>query len=254
MLLFENRKSLHYGNSERNKSNIINNFSERTNKKHIPFNSIASILKNSVVKTMRKKQSSSKILTYDSPGSTTNVVDPVQLKTPTLVGFRKKNYTDVDFIPKKEHIDDLDKNRDMVVTEEEDDESTVDYYGEEDDYDEDIIPEYTNLVVGPITTKELNEVLMENKLTVIFFYTYWCKYCEILDVYWNIMSSDEKFKADFIKINNDYAGEITAKYDIKNVPSFLILKRTSDVKIEIIDKLTGVRIKELTNIILDNTK
>jgi thioredoxin 1 len=257
MLLFKNRGSLHYNNSKKTKSSIINNFSGIDKKCNSSFLR-DSIFEPSIVQTMRKKTpNSSRILTYKSPGSKTIVsLDTMSLKPPNLVDFRKKNHTDLQYIPKKEDIDDLDKNRDMVVTEEEDDESTVEYYDYEEEEDEeneeDIVPEYNNLVIGPTTIKELNAVLLETKLTIIFFYTYWCKYCEVLNPYWEIMASDKKSKSTFIKINNDYAEEIISKYDIKNIPTFLLLKRTSDTKIEIIATLTGSRIKELKSIISEN--
>jgi hypothetical protein len=254
MLLFKNRGSLHYNNSKKFSSSIVNNFSG-PNKK---CNSVLKegVLNPSLIKTMRKNNSNKpQILKYESPGSkTVTSIRTLSLKFPTLVSFRKKNYTKVDFIPKKEDVDDLDKNRDMD-TDEENEETEEDYYdGEADEEeDEDIILEYVSTSIGPTTIKELNVLLIENNLTIIFFYTFWSKYSEILDVYWKKLISEKKPKLTFIKVNNDYSEEIVNKYDVKYIPTFLIIKRTSETKIEIIANLSGVRIKELKSIISENS-
>jgi len=203
-----------------------------------------------------------------------------EVERPSILNFRKKNYSTVgDYSSDEEddssYEDNSDENRD-TDEEESDEEQSED----EESEDESITPEYVKVNIGPTTIRELNHTLIKGNISVIFFYTIWCKFCKLINKSWEELATeisksstetsdfevskfefevstmepeeDSSSKVTFLKINNDYSMEIVNKYNIKNVPSFLLLKKTSDTTVEFIDLLSGSRIKNLRAVINEN--
>lgn len=198
------------------------------------------------IQKMKKRYSPS---SYSNFGGILNNLDDVP--RPDILNFMKKDYDLMEDISPKpvnegSDIEDIDENSDRYS--EESDESSEEEEESETE-EEDVVVVKVNM--GPNTLGGLNKYLIEGNVTVIFFYTYWCKFCKILNKPYENLISEKIPKVTFLKVNNDYAGEIIDEYDIKVVPSFLVLKRINE-KIEVIDVLTGSRIKDLRNIIDKN--
>lgn len=75
-----------------------------------------------------------------------------------------------------------------------------------------------------------NEVLKEDKLTLVDFWATWCGPCRKLSPVIEEIASEFEGKVKFVKIKADENMQTAQKYSISGVPSLLIFKNGEPVE------------------------
>ena len=75
-----------------------------------------------------------------------------------------------------------------------------------------------------------NEVLKEDKLTLVDFWATWCGPCKKLSPVIDEIASEFNGKVKFVKIKADENMQTAQKYSISGVPSLLIFKNGEPVE------------------------
>lgn len=71
---------------------------------------------------------------------------------------------------------------------------------------------------------QLNQIIQTNSSTLVMFTASWCGPCKIIKPIIYIHSDDAKYsKIAFVEVDIDYSDELQAKYDIKSLPTFIML-------------------------------
>lgn len=201
---------------------------------------------NDFVQKMRKRYSKPDFPPISN--SERNNTDFEDIPRPSVLNFRRKNYEMVDDVNPEpddegEDIEDIDENSDRE-SEESDEESEEEIESEEEEEEE----VYVKVDIGPIRLGEINRSIVEGNVNVIYFYNDWSAFCKILDKAWDKLVSEKTPKVTYIKVNTDYSDEIIDAYDIKVIPSFMVVEKEGTT-IQMIDVLFGSRIKELKSVI-----
>jgi thiol-disulfide isomerase/thioredoxin len=71
------------------------------------------------------------------------------------------------------------------------------------------------------TVEDFNEVINENRLSVVKFHTTWCPDCRRLDIFIPEIISEHNDKA-WYEIDKDAFPELADKYDVMGIPSLLV--------------------------------
>ncbi|WP_027122173.1 thioredoxin [[Mycoplasma] imitans] len=67
---------------------------------------------------------------------------------------------------------------------------------------------------------ELDQLLSSNKKVVVDFYADWCPPCKLLGPIFEEVSQ-EKTDWTFVKVDVDKANELSAKYEIRSIPTVI---------------------------------
>lgn len=70
--------------------------------------------------------------------------------------------------------------------------------------------------------KDLKEVDLNSGTVVVDFYADWCGPCQRMGPIFEKLA--EEFDVPFVKINVDENSDLAAKYRIKTIPAFFVLK------------------------------
>ena len=90
-----------------------------------------------------------------------------------------------------------------------------------------------------INKENFNNILNDNRLSVIQFSAEWCGPCKMLSPIMEEVSNEyESINIGKIDVDND--GEIAINYGIKGIPAILFLKNG-----EVVDRLVGIQTKKL---------
>jgi thioredoxin 1 len=84
------------------------------------------------------------------------------------------------------------------------------------------------------------EVLDSNGVAVIDFWAEWCGPCRIIAPVIQELSQEYEGKAKIGKLNVDHNPEVAVKYNIRSIPTILILKNG-----EIVDRHVGTTTKKV---------
>ena len=90
-----------------------------------------------------------------------------------------------------------------------------------------------------------NEIIKNDKLTVVDFYANWCGPCRKLSPILEEVESELSADIKFAKINTDENIEVAKQYQVSGLPTLLIFKNG-----EVVERLVGLMPKNsiITNI------
>jgi thioredoxin 1 len=72
--------------------------------------------------------------------------------------------------------------------------------------------------------EKFNEIINSDKPTLVDFYATWCMPCRMMTPIIDEMSNEISDVASILKIDVDQYRDITVKYGIRGVPTFIIFK------------------------------
>lgn len=92
-----------------------------------------------------------------------------------------------------------------------------------------------------ITDSNIDEILDNNKITLVDFYASWCGPCRVLGPIVDKLA-EENTDEDIaiMKLNTEENSESVSKYSIRNLPTILIFKEG-----KVVEKLIGLQSKEV---------
>ncbi len=85
----------------------------------------------------------------------------------------------------------------------------------------------------PIELNELNfdHVVVNSKIPVVVdFWASWCSPCKIFTPIFNEIAQKYPLKALFVKVNTEKQQNLSAKYQIKSIPTLIVYKNGNEVK------------------------
>jgi thioredoxin 1 len=94
----------------------------------------------------------------------------------------------------------------------------------------------SNTIIG--TRDNLNELISNEKTTLIDFWAPWCGPCKVLGPILDKIA-EENPEIQIIKVDVDENSEISSEYGIRNIPTVLVFKGGAQV-----DKFVGMKSKE----------
>lgn len=83
----------------------------------------------------------------------------------------------------------------------------------------------------------LNEMLMEEGITLVNFSAIWCGPCQMLEPVLDEVAKTTDYKV--IKVDVDQSGELAVEYEIRSVPTVIVFKNG-----KLADRLTGFMTKD----------
>ena len=83
----------------------------------------------------------------------------------------------------------------------------------------------------------LNEMLMEEGITLVNFSAIWCGPCQMLEPVLDEVAKTTDYKV--IKVDVDQAGDLAVEYEIRSVPTVIVFKNG-----KLTDRLTGFMTKD----------
>ena len=83
----------------------------------------------------------------------------------------------------------------------------------------------------------LNEMLMEEGITLVNFSAIWCGPCQMLEPVLDEVAKTTDYKV--IKVDVDQSGELAVEYEIRSVPTIIVFKNG-----KLADRLTGFMTKD----------
>ena len=83
----------------------------------------------------------------------------------------------------------------------------------------------------------LNEMLMEEGITLVNFSAIWCGPCQMLEPVLDEVAKTTDYKV--IKVDVDQSGELAVEYEIRSVPTVIVFKNR-----KLADRLTGFMTKD----------
>jgi thioredoxin 1 len=105
-------------------------------------------------------------------------------------------------------------------------------------------------MVKDISESELRESMKNSsKPMVIDFYATWCGPCKAAEPMLEEFSEKNSDSIDFYKINVDSNPDMTGEYEIRNIPTFILLEGG-----EVKSKLVGSPTKEKLEILISEYK
>jgi thioredoxin 1 len=75
-----------------------------------------------------------------------------------------------------------------------------------------------------------NEVLKSDKPVFVDFYADWCGPCRIVAPVIEELSAEYDGKVKFVKVNVDFAPDISSRYNIMSIPTLMVFKEGKPVK------------------------
>ena len=94
-----------------------------------------------------------------------------------------------------------------------------------------------------ISDNNFEEVVLKSELPVMLdVYTEWCAPCRAIAPFIEQLASEYDGKANIGKLDAEKCPDVAAKYEIRNVPTFLFFKGG-----ELVDKEIGANKTSLTN-------
>jgi thioredoxin 1 len=89
--------------------------------------------------------------------------------------------------------------------------------------------------------KNTTDFILEDGVTLLDFFAPWCNPCKSLTPIIDELTDEYKINSDvrIVKINVDENPEIAHMYQIKGIPSMVLLKNT-----EVVNKLIGLQEKQ----------
>ena len=83
----------------------------------------------------------------------------------------------------------------------------------------------------------LNEMLMEEGITLVNFSAIWCGPCQMLEPVLDEVAKTTDYKV--IKVDVDQSGDLAVEYEIRSVPTVIVFKNG-----KLADRLTGFMTKD----------
>lgn len=83
-------------------------------------------------------------------------------------------------------------------------------------------------------------------LTIVDFYADWCQPCKIMAPIFEALEKEYAGKFAFKRVDVEAEGEYAAKFDIRGIPTFVILKDDKEI-----DRKVGAMPKEIVKKWLD---
>jgi len=100
-------------------------------------------------------------------------------------------------------------------------------------------------MVKDISESELRESMKNSsKPMVIDFYATWCGPCKAAEPMLEEFSEKNSDSIDFYKINVDSNPDMTGEYEIRNIPTFILLER-GEVKSKLVGSPTKEKLERL---------
>ncbi len=100
-----------------------------------------------------------------------------------------------------------------------------------------------------ISKKEALEIINDTELVLVDFFATWCGPCKMIAPILDKLATDTNLGAKIIKIDVDQDQEYAQEYDIKSVPTMVILKNGKEV-----ERFSGFRPEPAIRDIINNHK
>lgn len=99
--------------------------------------------------------------------------------------------------------------------------------------------------------KNTTDFILEDGVTLLDFFAVWCGPCKALTPIIDELTDEYKTNSDvkIVKINVDENPEIAHMYQIKGIPSMVLLKNT-----EVVNKLIGLQDKQTIKNIIEEVR
>ncbi len=83
--------------------------------------------------------------------------------------------------------------------------------------------------VAYISSNDFND-FTKSGIVIVDFYADWCGPCKKLKPIFNQLAHSYKGKAKFAKVNIDHSRSVANKYNVKKIPTVILLKDGKEVK------------------------
>eukprot|EP01061_Rhynchopus_euleeides_P022628 TRINITY_DN36933_c0_g1_i1.p1 TRINITY_DN36933_c0_g1~~TRINITY_DN36933_c0_g1_i1.p1 ORF type:complete len:585 (+),score=205.46 TRINITY_DN36933_c0_g1_i1:70-1755(+) len=104
-------------------------------------------------------------------------------------------------------------------------------------------PAHSAGVATVSSVEELDDVFRKagDKVVVVDFYADWCGPCKVIAPHFASLAEGHAGRAVFVKVNVDHAKDVSEKYNVRAMPTFLFFKRG-----KLVDSMKGADQSQLT--------
>lgn len=98
------------------------------------------------------------------------------------------------------------------------------------------------MTVKHITKADFDESIKSDKILAIDFSAEWCPPCKVMGPIFENLSNDKELSSlDFLEVNVDNEQELSQKFNVTSIPTFVVLKTDGEGGYKEVERFMGVQ-------------